>query len=215
MIILIIISIIVGLSIFYYQKNNKKEKKKEIVEVEENNELKVKEKDKEKVVEIEYKVDIKGAVNLPGIYSMKSTSRVIDVINEAGGLTDLADTSVINLSKKIIDEMVIIIYTKEQVANFTKVKETEKIIQDKCNQVDENSLKNDACIKTEEITSKVSINNSPKEVLMTLQGIGESKANDIIKYREENGPFNSIEDIKNVPGIGDNLFAQIKEDITL
>lgn len=215
MIILIIISIIVGLSIFYYQKNNKKEKKKEIVEVEENNELKVKEKDKNKEVEIEYKVDIKGAVNLPGIYSMKSTSRVIDVINEAGGLTDLADTSVINLSKKIIDEMVIIIYTKEQVANFTKVKETEKIIQDKCNQVDENSLKNDACIKTEEITSKVSINNSPKEVLMTLQGIGESKANDIIKYREENGPFNSIEDIKNVPGIGDNLFAQIKEDITL
>lgn len=215
MIILIIISIIVGLSIFYYQKNNKKEKKKEIVEIEENDELKVKEKDKNKEVEIEYKVDIKGAVNLPGIYSMKSTSRVIDVINEAGGLTDLADTSVINLSKKIIDEMVIIIYTKEQVANFTKVKETEKIIQDKCNQVDENSLKNDACIKTEEITSKVSINNSPKEVLMTLQGIGESKANDIIKYREENGPFNSIEDIKNVPGIGDNLFAQIKEDITL
>ena len=215
MIILIIISIIVGLSIFYYQKNNKKEKKKEIVEIEENNELKVKEKKKDKEVEIEYKVDIKGAVNLPGIYSMKSTSRVIDVINEAGGLTDLADTSVINLSKKIIDEMVIIIYTKEQVANFTKVKETEKIIQDKCNQVDENSLKNDACIKTEEITSKVSINNSPKEVLMTLQGIGESKANDIIKYREENGPFNSIEDIKNVPGIGDNLFAQIKEDITL
>lgn len=215
MIILIIISIIVGLSIFYYQKNNKKEKKKEIVEIEENNELKVKEKKEDKEVEIEYKVDIKGAVNLPGIYSMKSTSRVIDVINEAGGLTDLADTSVINLSKKIIDEMVIIIYTKEQVANFTKVKETEKIIQDKCNQVDENSLKNDACIKTEEITSKVSINNSPKEVLMTLQGIGESKANDIIKYREENGPFNSIEDIKNVPGIGDNLFAQIKEDITL
>lgn len=215
MIILIIISIIVGLSIFYYQKNNKKEKKKEIVEIEENDDLKVKEKKEDKEVEIEYKVDIKGAINVPGIYSMKSTSRVIDVINEAGGLTDLADTSVINLSKKIIDEMVIIIYTKEQVANFTKVKETEKIIQDKCNQVDENSLKNDACIKTEEITSKVSINNSPKEVLITLQGIGESKANDIIKYREENGPFNSIEDIKNVPGIGDNLFAQIKEDITL
>ena len=215
MIILIIVSIIVGLSIFYYQKNNKKEKKKEIVEVEETDDLKIKEKDKEKEVEIEYKVDIKGAINLPGIYTMKSTSRVIDVINEAGGLTEAADTSVINLSKKIIDEMVIIIYTKEQVSNFSKVKETEKIIQDKCNQIDENSLKNDACIKTEEITSKISINTATKEVLMTLQGIGESKANDIIKYREENGLFNNIEDIKNVPGIGDNLFAQIKEDITL
>lgn len=213
-IILIIISIIIGLTIFYYQKNNKKEKKKEIVEVEETDDLKIKEKAKEEI-EIEYKVDIKGAINVPGIYSMKSTSRVIDVINEAGGLTEIADTSVINLSKKIIDEMVIIIYTKDQVANFKKVKEEEKIVQDKCNQVDENSLKNDACIKTEEITTKVSINNSTKEQLMTLQGIGESKANDIIKYREENGPFNSIEDIKNVPGIGDNLFAQIKEDITL
>lgn len=214
-IILIIIGIIIGLSIFYYQKNNKNKKEEVVVEVEETNDLKVKEKDKEKEIEIEYKVDIKGAVNLPGIYSMKTSSRVIDVINEAGGLTELADTSVINLSKKIIDEMVIIIYTKDQVANFTKVKETEKIIQDKCNQLDENSLKNDACIKTEEITTKISINNSSKEQLMTLQGIGESKANDIIKYREENGPFNSIEDIKNVPGIGDNLFAQIKEDITL
>lgn len=213
-IILIIISIIVGLTIFYYQKNNKKEKKKEIVEVEEIDDLKIKEKAKEEL-EIEYKVDIKGAINVPGIYSMKSTSRVIDVINEAGGLTEIADTSVINLSKKIIDEMVIIIYTKDQVANFKKIKEEEKVVQDKCNQVDENSLKNDACIKTEEITTKVSINNSTKEQLMTLQGIGESKANDIIKYREENGPFNSIEDIKNVPGIGDNLFAQIKEDITL
>ena len=213
-IILIIISIIVGLSIFYYQKNIKKEKKKEIVEVEETNDLKIKDKAKEEL-EIEYKVDIKGAINVPGIYSMKSTSRVIDVINEAGGLTEIADTSVINLSKKIIDEMVIIIYTKDQVANFKKIKEEEKIVQDKCNQVDENSLKNDACIKTEEITTKVSINNSTKEQLMTLQGIGESKANDIIKYREENGPFNSIEDIKKVPGIGENLFAQIKEDITL
>ena len=211
---LIIISIIIGLTIFYYQKNNKKEKKKEIVEVEEKDDLKIKEKAKEKI-EIEYKVDIKGAINVPGIYSMKSTSRVIDVITEAGGLTEVADTSVINLSKKIIDEMVIIIYTKDQVANFKKVKEEEKIVQDKRNQVDENSLKNDACIKTEEITTKISINNSTKDQLMTLQGIGEAKANDIIKYREENGPFNSIEDIKKVPGIGDNLFAQIKEDITL
>lgn len=77
MIILIIISIIVGLTIFYYQKNNKKEKKKEIVEVKETDDLKIKDKAKEEL-EIEYKVDIKGAINVPGIYSMKSTSRVID-----------------------------------------------------------------------------------------------------------------------------------------
>lgn len=173
----------------------------------------MKEKTKENK-ETEYKVDIKGAINQPGIYTMKSSSRVIDVINEAGGLTDIADTSVINLSKKISDEMVIIVYTKEQVSNFTKVKEEEKIIQEKCNQVDENSLKNNACITTDVIQNKVSLNTASKEELMTLQGIGESKANDIIKYREENGPFSTIEDIKNISGIGENLFAQIKEDIT-
>ena len=213
MIIFIVISLLVVLGIFYYQKNNKKEEDKEVVEVEEN-EIKVKEKDKEKTKEIEFKVDIKGAINIPGIYTLNQNSRVIDVINKAGGLTENADTSVINLSKKIIDEMVIIVYTKEQVLNFTKVKEEEKIIQDKCNQIDENSLKNNACITTDKITNKISINNASKEELMALQGIGESKANDIIKYREENGLFNQIEDIKNVPGIGDNLFAQIKEDIT-
>ena len=110
--------------------------------------------------------------------------------------------------------MVIIIYSKEQVLNFSKVKEIEKQVQDKCNQPDENSLINNACIKTENITTKISINTATKEQLMTLQGIGESKANDIIKYREENGPYETIEDLKKVPGIGDNLFAQIKEDIT-
>ena len=130
-------------------------------------------------------------------------------------MTEYADTSVINLSKKIIDEMVIIIYTKDQVINFTKVKEEEKIIQDKCNQIDENALKNNACITTDQIISKISINTASIEELMTLKGIGESKAKDIVKYRETNGPYNAIEDLKNVPGIGDNLFAQIKEDITV
>lgn len=192
-------------------KEEKEEVKEEPIALE-----KKKDKPKEKQEEpVKYKVDIKGEIISPGIYSMNASSRVIDVIKEAGGLTENADTSVINLSKKILDEMVVIIYSKEQVSNFTKVKEEEKIIQDKCNQLDENSLKNDACITEDKINKKVSLNNATKEELMTLQGIGESKANDIIKYREQNGPFKNIEDIKKIPGIGDNLFAQIKEDITL
>ena len=206
---IIIILIIVASLIFYNKQDNKKEE----VVVKENNSL-IKTEEKKEIKETEYKVDIKGQINLPGIYTMKSSSRVIDVINEAGGLTDIADTSVINLSKKISDEMVIIIYSKEQVADFSKVKEIEKQVQDKCNQPDENALINNACITNENIITKISINTSTKEQLMTLQGIGESKAKDIIKYREENGLFETIEDIKKVPGIGDNLFAQIKEDIT-
>ena len=162
-----------------------------------------------------YKVDIKGEILTPGIYTLKSNSRVIDVIEMSGGLTENADTSVINLSKKITDEMVIIIYSKSEVKDFEKTKETEKIVQEKCIKKDENALKNDACITDSVKTSgKVSINTATKEELMSLTGIGDSKAEDIIKYREENGLFKTIEDIKNVSGIGDSLFAKIKENIT-
>ena len=69
-----------------------------------------------------YKVDIKGQVVNPGIYSLSINSRVIDVIEKAGGLTENADTTVINLSKKISDEMVIIIYSYEEVKEFGKTK---------------------------------------------------------------------------------------------
>ena len=65
-----------------------------------------------------YYVDIKGAVNNEGVYKLKEGSRVIDVINESGGLKENADTSIINLSKKIKDEMFIIIYTKEEVQKY-------------------------------------------------------------------------------------------------
>ena len=207
----ILISSISGLLVFNYKKTNKK-KKKEIVE--EDISLFVKE-EKEEVKEI-YKVDIKGEINNPGIYSLEKDKRVIDVIDQAGGLTENADTSVINLSKKISDEMVIIIYSREEVSNFIETKQTEQVREEKCIQKDENALINNACIsQTEIITGKVSINTATLEQLQTLPGIGEAKAKDIITYREQNGPFENIEDIMKVSGIGESLFAQIKENITL
>ena len=164
-----------------------------------------------------YKVDIKGEIVNPGIYELKIDSRVIDVINAAGGLTENADTSVINLSKKINDEMVIIIYSREQVKDFEKTKEIEKQVLDKCSELDENSLKNDACIDSSnnKHIGKVNINTASLEELMSLTGIGEAKAKDIIKYREDNGGFKTIEDLLKVSGIGDNTFASIKENITV
>lgn len=198
------------LTIFMFQ-SDKKDKSDLVVSTATNS---LKKKSKKENIE-NYKVDIKGEILTPGIYTLKSNSRVIDVIEMSGGLTENADTSVINLSKKITDEMVIIIYSKSEVKDFEKTKETEKIVQEKCIKKDENALKNDACITDSAKTSgKVSINTATKEELMTLTGIGDSKAEDIIKYREENGPFKAIEDIKNVSGIGDSLFAKIKENIT-
>ncbi len=213
----LIIASIISFSLYHFLKEDKTEEEPIVLEKKEKKESKSKEK-----VE-EYKVDIKGEITMPGIYTLKANSRIIDVIELAGGLTEEANTSVINLSKKIKDEMVIIIYSNTQVQDFEHTKEIEKIVQDKCQQIDENSLKNDACISSDnnqtsnEIVSngKISINTATKEELMTLPGIGESKAKDIIAYREANGPFATIEDITKVSGIGENTLAQIKENITV
>ena len=114
-------------------------------------------------------------------------------------------------------EMVIIVYSKEEVTNFKKTKEIEQQVQNQCVQKDENSLKNDACISSNNniSTNKISINNATKEELMNLPGIGESKAKDIVDYRTKNGPFKKIEDLKNIPGIGENVYNNLKENITL
>ena len=209
--IFILILFVLSITVTVITLNNSKETNDEVIS-KSTNTLK-KKKAKENVET--YKVDIKGEILTPGIYTLKSNSRVIDVIEMSGGLTENADTSVINLSKKITDEMVIIIYSKSEVRDFEKTKEKEKTIQEKCIKKDDNALKNDACITDSvKVSGKISLNSATKEELMTLTGIGESKAEDIIKYREENGPFKAIEDIKNVSGIGDSLFAKIKENIT-
>jgi len=148
---------------------------------------------------------------------------VIDVIAYAGGLTEQADTSIINQSKKVIDEMTIIIYTKDQIASYKNdsvktIQEVIKYVEKDCNCPD--PIINDACIEndtsnSDSTTTLISINNGTKEELMTLTGIGESKANAIITYRNENGNFTDINQIKDVSGIGDSIFDKIKKNITI
>jgi len=207
LVLLVIVISIVGV-IIYLNMNTEKE---EPLVIEKKKNI-----NKQNTSEV-YKVDIKGQVANPGIYSLKANSRVIDVIEKAGGLTENADTSVINLSKKISDEMVIIIYSHEEVNEFGKTKEQEKQVLMECKNNEIYSLENNACIEIDNsptISGKININTASKEELMTLTGIGESKANDIIKYRETNGPFKSIEDLTKVNGIGESTLANIKENIT-
>lgn len=212
-----IIIILTGIGVYKYQT---RPKKKTIDTIKIAKELKEKDTQQEntKVEEKEYMVDIKGEVITPGIYKLKNSSRVIDVIEKAGGLTQEADTSVINLSKKITDEMVIIIYSKQEVKNWIKTKNQEDYLQEKCKVSEEGKVENDACIednKKEKVTSgKVNINTAPKEELMTLSGIGETKAEAIIAYRKEN-TFKVIEDLKNVSGIGNETYEEIKNYITV
>ena len=174
-------------------------------------------------------VDIKGAVNAPGVYELDTKKRIIDAINTAGGLTDNANTININLSKKLEDEMFIIIYTKEEIENYMKKQDVSEIVSasyecvcpdsnnDGCYKNDSNKTNDKTSSSNDEVkvTGKVSINTASKEELMTLSGIGEAKAGAIIEYREKNGNFASIEDIKNVSGIGDAIFEKIKDNITI
>lgn len=164
-------------------------------------------------------VDIKGAVKTPGVYKMSSDSRVQDVIEKSGGLLENAYLNTINLSKKLEDEMVIIIYTKEEIDQFMK-EETRTLKQE--NTCVCPKITNDACVekavtnKEEIVTSKkVSLNQGTKEDFETLTGIGPSKAEAIIKYRTEHGKFETIEEIKNVSGIGGATFEKIKDNLTL
>ncbi len=169
---------------------------------------------KEEIKEITFFVDIKGAVNNPGTYEVLEGKRIKDVIDLAGGLTENANTSVNNLSLKVKDEMSIIIYTNEEVENFSKTKEIETKKQQECNNT---VIKNDSCIKTTpaiEGDKAININTASVEELMTIPGIGEKKASDIISYRKENGDFENKEEIKNVIGIGDALYAKIESYIT-
>lgn len=188
-----------------------------------------KEKDvKEKISE--YKVDIKGAIANPGVYIGNDNTRVIDIIDMAGGLLENSDITVINLSKKVFDEMVIIIYTKEELEKMLNGEEInyDNIITDK--EILFPDIKNDAVIEEETNTSNnestkeesktegisiVNINTASIEELDSLPGIGSSKAQNIIDYRNINGKFGSIEEILNVNGIGTAIYEQIKTYITV
>ena len=162
------------------------------------------------------KIDIKGEINTPGVYELTEENNVMDAINLAGGLTNKSDTSNINLSKKLTDEMVIIVYSKNEIINM---KEKEKTTCPPCN---------NACIEEKDETSKINITEENKveegkinintaniEELQKLNGIGESKAQNIIEYRNKNGNFKDIEEIKNVQGIGEAAFEKIKDNITI
>ena len=165
------------------------------------------------------KVDIKGAVKKPGVYELDVGSRVSDLIKLAGGLKSNASTKYLNLSKKIEDEMVIKIYTDTQIKNM---KITYNVVEEcKCPTEDISSCAGASIIdkgdnsNSNNASDKVSLNNASKEELMTLSGIGESKADAIIEYRNENNGFKTIEEIMNVSGIGESAYNKIKDYIRL
>lgn len=195
------ISVVLGSVIYVLYKNNQSNKE-EVVDIfkEENEDKEIEENNKKKETS-KVVVDIKGMVTNPGVYEVDSTMRVNDVILLAGGLIEGADTSLINLAKIVTDEMTIIIYSNKEVQEKYK----EEICVCDCPLIE-----NDACVDNKEEDHLININTCTLDELMEINGIGKTKAEAILEYRESNGDFNSIDDIKKVDGIGDALFEKIK-----
>jgi len=155
-------------------------------------------KDQDNAVDEEtvIKVDVKGAVQSPGVYIATKGDRVIDIITKAGGFTKEADQNQVNLAKYVQDEMVIFVPKKgEEVFTPDDIETSHP--------------------SSESNKGKVNINQANETELQTIPGIGPSKAKAIVEYREQNGLFKRIEDIKNVTGIGDKTFDKLKEHITV
>ena len=157
-------------------------------------------KSDEELVSGEFKKDliyvhIIGEINEPGIKSVPKGCRLFELINIAGGTTDNADLSKVNLASVLRDEQKIYIPSI--------------VIQ---NEVNNSSKSYSQDSKNNEL---INLNSCSKEELKKLSGIGDSMAQRIIDYREENGYFSSIEEIKKISGIGEAKFDKIKENITV
>lgn len=143
-------------------------------------------------------VHICGAVKEPGVYELSEGSRVYQAVRMAGGFLAEADESFLNLAAVIEDGMKITVLTKEEAE---KARES-------------NTVPFPGDIEGPK-EGKVNINTAGRDELMTLKGIGESRADEIIAYRKSRGRFEKIEDIMQVPGIKDGAFQKIKDDITV
>ena len=141
---------------------------------------------------------ITGEVNNPGVYELDLDSRITDAIEKAGGITANANLENVNLAYKLSDGQKIKIPSIKDENNGNNI-----IANDEDVNIQDMNNKNE----------KININTASKSELTSLSGIGESTAQKIIDYRNENGNYKSIEDIKKVSGIGDSKYNQIKDYI--
>ncbi len=137
-----------------------------------------------------YVIDVKGAVQNPGVYELAQGSRVHEVIELAGGFLQEADEKQLNLAQLLHDEMMI----------YVPIEGEEPLT---------------GAIQAHNDDEKVAINTADATTLVQLPGIGPAKAEAIISYRDENGPFTDIADLVQVPGIGPKSFEQLQDMITL
>lgn len=140
-----------------------------------------------------FMVDVKGEVHVPGVYELPADGRVKDAIAMAEGLTDEANELAINFAQKVEDQMVIYVPHIDDGAGTPEIAT--------------------AGGGSDSGELAININTASEQELMTLSGIGQAKAQQIIQYREENGLFDTPEDLMNVSGIGEKSFETLKDSI--
>lgn len=198
LIIAVIIAFVAGYYFLDERKSSSEINVAEIVPAEINEEEETVKPEQNQVKETEsFIVDVKGQVKMPGVYSSSQEERVIDVVQRAGGLTENADESKVNFAEHIQDAMVIYIPAKGEEGSIPQGMTS--------NPTDTGGNKQ----------GKINLNKADENDLQNLPGIGPSKAAAIMEYRETNGPFKSVEDLKNISGIGDKTFDKLKDLITV
>lgn len=146
-------------------------------------------------------VYICGEVVNPGVYPMPEGGRVFQAVELAGGFTDAAAAEYLNMADVVQDGMKLVVPAASELAKDKKYGESAGV----------QTGRADGSVSR----AKVNINTAGKEELKTLTGIGEAKAEDIIRYRTEKGPFQRIEDVMKISGIKDAAFQKIRNDITV
>lgn len=199
-VILLLVLLVGAITLYGFYRNNNKLNDMDLKGKEIGEEMEIEETNEDENIDEEPEyimVHISGQVFNPGLIELKNGSRVIDAVNSAGGLKEEADLDRINLAKKLVDEQKIYI---------PKIGEEIDIVEE------EDGSSESTQENSGDSSNKININTGTKEELMSLPGIGEVLAERIIEYRESNS-FKSIEDIKNVSGIGDKKFESIEDMI--
>lgn len=193
---IVVLIILFTVSVMMYGRNKEK-----VFQDEYMDNIFVEEEEKEILVEVgdtkENKsyivVEVKGEVTRPDVYELEEGSIVKELIDMAGGLTKEADISRINRAKKLQNHELVVIGNINDKENMNMIEESSEA----------------------EYDGLININSANLEELKKISGVGDVKAQSIIEYREKNGGFKSIDEIKNIDGIGEKTFEKIKDKITI
>lgn len=204
---LVLIAISMGAAFFFLAEPGEVAPVEEMIiasiQAEEQKETASLEEEEKAAFEVSWKADIKGAVAFPGVYEVEPGMRIQDLVDKAGGVRPDAEVRHLNLAQLLEDQIMVYVPTREE-ATATAQETT----------ADFSGLVQMPGDKAEKV-GLIDLNTADAAELQQLNGIGEKKAELILLYRQEHGPFQTIEELMNVKGIGEKTFDSLADQITV